>query len=80
MDETKEQLKQLIDFFTGPFQSSRLASSEEPSTGDLARNEPGSSPLSIRSALPISRQDINLIIKTLESWYGILLFYFWLTF
>ena len=75
MDETKEHLKQLIDFFTGLYLSrqifdtdlfdSNVAGGGATRSGSLGDSDP--SP--VQTMYPILRQDINLIIKTLELWY-----------
>lgn len=69
MEETKEHLKQLIDYFTGSFLTSRAKLQTD---NELRPTEPceksGSSSKEKESVLVTSRNDINLIIKTLELW------------
>ena len=79
MDESKELLRLLIDFFTGPFQashqhaagsssSSSTYAQDEQGTGDHIRSAESMATSAAATKAPISRQDINLIIRSLELW------------
>ena len=86
MDETKEHLKQLIDFFGGSFMASRLSSSDVDQqysdSSSISYGNGGADQQQIESSQTLTiktqastsilRQDINLIIKTLELWFVIL--------
>lgn len=72
MEETKEHIKQLIDYFTGNYLACRvkLISKEVDSSSiesEALSCETSHAKVAESSSGP-SRNDINLIIKTLELW------------